>query len=40
MSETIYAAVAGRYGKLEPRSLTLKGKQEPVAVREIRLSTG
>ena len=36
MSEAVYAAVAGRYGELEPRSLTLKGKHEPVAVRELR----
>lgn len=36
MSEAVYAAVADRCGKLESRSLTLKGKQEPVAVREIR----
>jgi adenylate cyclase len=38
ISETIYAAVAGRYGELEARSLTLKGKQEPVTVRELRAS--
>lgn len=36
MSEAVYAAVADRYGALESRSLTLKGKQEPVAVRELR----
>ena len=36
MSETVYAAVAGRYGELASRSLTLKGKQEPVVVRELR----
>ena len=35
MSETVYAAVANRYGKLNSRTLTLKGKQEPVAVREL-----
>jgi len=40
MSETVYAAVTGRCGELESRALTLKGKQEPVAVREIRLSVG
>lgn len=34
MSEAAYAAVAGRYGELKSRSLTLKGKQEPVTVRE------
>lgn len=36
LSEAVQAAVADRYGALEARSLTLKGKQEPVAVRELR----
>ena len=37
MSETVYAAVAGRYGELASRSLTLKGRQEPMPVHELRL---
>ena len=36
MSEAVYAAVADRYGELKSRSLALKGKQEPVVVRELR----
>ncbi|TAL11468.1 MAG: adenylate/guanylate cyclase domain-containing protein [Nitrospirae bacterium] len=36
MSEAVHAAVAGRFGELAARALTIKGKQEPVVVRELR----
>ena len=33
LSETVYAAVAGRFPNLEQRSLALRGKEAPFAVR-------
>jgi adenylate cyclase len=38
MSEAVYAAVADRCGKLDSRTLALKGKQDLVAARELRPS--
>ena len=38
MSETVYETVADRYPGAEARSLELKGKSEPVAVRVIDLN--
>lgn len=39
LSEAVYQAVADRYPDLEQRTLTLRGKDEPVVVRVLRLAS-
>ena len=39
LSEEVYGSVSGEYPNLEQRTLTLRGREEPVAVRVLRVGT-